>query len=94
MEKFKIGDPVIFDYSELDLFIDIVSNEDILQRVNENKFGEVFKFKGTLEQANEIIKLQSLKFRLNLKKDNTSDIQRIQLLSENIQMMLVKNILF
>lgn len=90
MKKFKIGDPVIFDYSELDLFIDIVSNEKILHTVNENKFGEVFKFNGTLEQANEIIQLQNLLFKLNLQKDNSSDLRRIQVLNNNIQMMLEK----
>ena len=92
MCKFKIGDPVIINYSGLDLFIDIVSNEQILHRVNENKFDEVFEFKGTLEQANEIIRLQALKFRLKLKKDNYSDKQRIKLLTQNIYMMIASHV--
>lgn len=82
--KFKINDIVVV-VTQFETFISIIDNDEKLEEAN-NKYDDIFLFNSSVEQAKEIIALQQICKRLY--NNYEENIQRIELLEENIRKMI------
>ena len=86
MKKFKKGDYIVYS-SEFDCGVFIIENDEQIEQASIDM--NVKSFKGSIEEAQEIIELMRILIGL---EDSEENQQRIELLRSNIKMMCSKHI--
>ena len=89
MKSLKIQDYIIID-TPFEFGVFKIENAEQLEQVQADDGQWFSKFLGTPEQADEIISLQNMLYRITQNKKFEDNVQRCEQLKSNINMMINK----